>query len=129
MGRQAYARGRPGYPQAIAGWLRDKLVLGPGRAVPDIGADVMAVEPVDAMRACLQTELPPVRAIAATAQPVPLPDRSLDALVCAQAFHWFAQRETLDEFHRLIEPGGKLGLVWNVRDEAVDWVAQSTGPR
>lgn len=137
---QAYARGRPDYPQALAGWLANTLALGPGRTVADIGAgtgkftrllvstraDVISVEPVDAMRACIEAELPAVRALKGTAQQVPLPAASLDALVCAQAFHWFAQRETLDEFHRLLKPGGRLGLVWNVRDESLDWVAQLT---
>lgn len=60
------------------------------------------------------------------AQAIPLPDASLDALVCAQAFHWFASREVLDEFHRVLRPGGRLGLVWDARDESVDWVAALT---
>ncbi|MBS0318703.1 MAG: class I SAM-dependent methyltransferase, partial [Proteobacteria bacterium] len=90
------------------------------------GADVTAVEPVDAMRARLQALLPEVRALAGSAQAIPLPDATLDAVTCAQAFHWFASSEALDEFRRVLKPGGRLGLVWNVRDESVDWVAQIT---
>jgi len=137
---QAYARGRPGYPPALSGWLTGPLVLAAGRTVADVGAgtgkftklllptgaNVVAVEPVDAMRAQIEAGLPAVRALAGTAQSIPLPDAALDAVVCAQAFHWFASRETLDEFHRVLGPGGKLGLVWNVRDESVDWVAALT---
>jgi len=136
----AYARGRPDYPPALDGWLRTALALGPGRVVADVGAgtgkftpyltatgaEVLAVEPVDAMRAQLAARLPGVRALAGTAQATGLADGALDAVVCAQAFHWFATREALDEFHRVLKPGGRLGLVWNARDESVDWVAALT---
>ena len=135
---QMYARGRPEYPPALASWLTGPVALAPGRSVADVGAgtgkftkllpatgaDVVAVEPVDAMRAQLQQSLPPVRALAGTAQSIPLPDGSLDAVVCAQSFHWFANQAALDEFHRVLRPGGKLGLVWNVRDESVEWAAE-----
>lgn len=136
----AYARGRPGYPPALARWLRNAVGLAPGLVAADVGAgtgkftpllaatgaEVIAVEPVDAMRAALQAALPGVRAVPGTAQALPLPDASLDAIVCAQAFHWFATRATMDEFARVLKPGGRLGLVWNVRDESVDWVAELT---
>ena len=138
---QAYARGRPEYPAALADWLAGTLGLSPGRAAADVGAGTgkftkllaatgahtVAVEPVDAMRAQIEAQrLPGVRAVAGTAQAIPLPDGALDAVACAQAFHWFAGREALDEFHRVLRPGGRLGLVWNVRDESVDWVAALT---
>jgi SAM-dependent methyltransferase len=42
-------------------------------------------------------------------------------VVCAQAFHWFANAAALTEIHRVLRPGGMLGLVCNVRDEDVDW--------
>ena len=55
-----------------------------------------------------RVQLPGVRAVAGTAQAIPLPSGTLDAVVCAQAFHWFATRDALDEFHRVLRPGGKL---------------------
>lgn len=137
----AYARGRPDYPAALGAWLTGTLGLGPGRRAADVGAGtgkfsallaatgaaVVAVEPVDAMRAEIAAlQLNGVRAVAGTAQALPLPDAELDAVVCAQAFHWFAGRAALDEFARVLRPGGHLGLVWNVRDESVDWVAALT---
>lgn len=135
---QTYARGRPEYPAELAGWLTGTLGLGPGRHVADVGAgtgkftkllaatgaQVTAVEPVDAMRAEIKGAN--VQAVAGTAQAIPLADGALDAVVCAQAFHWFASSDALDEFHRVLRPGGRLGLVWNVRDESVDWVARIT---
>jgi SAM-dependent methyltransferase len=55
---------------------------------------------------------------------MPLGNASVDAVVCAQSFHWFASRAALDEIHRVLKPGGRLGLVWNLRDARVPWVAK-----
>jgi SAM-dependent methyltransferase len=49
---------------------------------------------------------------------------SVDSVACAQAFHWFATRDVLQEIHRVLAPGGTFGLIWNVRDESVDWVRE-----
>lgn len=135
-----YAAGRPGYPAELAGWLTGALDLGPGRQVVDMGAgtgkftrllaatgaDVTAVEPVTEMRARLAEALPGVVAVAGSATAIPLPDGSVDALTCAQAFHWFASAAALDEFARVLRPGGRLGLIWNIRDESAPWVADLT---
>ena len=136
----AYDRGRPDYPSELSAWLTQALRLGPGTIALDLGAGtgkftrrllstgahVTAIEPVDAMRAQLLSNLPGVTAIAATAQSMPLADASVDGVVCAQAFHWFATGEALREIGRVLRPGGRLGLVWNVRDESHDWVAAIT---
>ncbi len=135
-----YSRGRPDYPPQLVTWLRGTLGLAPGKRALDLGAgtgkftrlllqtgaDVVAVEPIDAMRAQLLQNVPGVTALAASAQSMPLADESLDVVVCAQAFHWFASPEALREIGRVLKAGGKLGLVWNVRDESVDWVAAIT---
>ncbi|TNC16160.1 methyltransferase domain-containing protein [Methylobacterium terricola] len=139
-GADTYAKGRPDYPAALTGWLADALRLGPGRSVADLGAgtgkftallaatgaDVTAIEPVDAMRAKLAASLPGVTARAGSAETMPLADGSLDALVCAQAFHWFATPAALAEIRRVLRVGGRFGLVWNVRDEATSWVRALT---
>lgn len=133
-----YARGRPDYPMALDAWLRDALHLGPGRTVLDLGAGtgkftrllantgarVIAVEPVEAMRNKLASDLPEVSVRDGAAESIPAADAAVDALVCAQAFHWFATKAALDEMYRVIAPNGRLGLVWNVRDETVPWVAR-----
>ncbi|MDP4024595.1 class I SAM-dependent methyltransferase [Methylobacterium sp. NEAU 140] len=136
-GAAAYGAGRPDYPAAVADWLTGDLGLGPGRRVLDLGAgtgkflpylratgaDVVAVEPVAAMRAALLRAHPEATALAGTAEAIPLEAACLDAVVCAQAFHWFAGAAALAEIARVLRPGGRLGLIWNVRDERVPWVA------
>jgi SAM-dependent methyltransferase len=135
---EIFAKGRPDYPPQIADWLRDELGLGPGKIVLDLGAGtgkflpsllatdatVVAVEPVDAMRARLIERNPGVGVMAGSAEHIPLADRSVDAVVCAQSFHWFANRRALAEIHRVLRLGGHLGLVWNVRDERIPWVSE-----
>ena len=78
------------------------------------------------MGAQLTKLLPAVRLVNGTAESIPLPAASADAVVCAQAFHWFSTEAALAEIHRVLKPDGRLGLVWNVRDESVDWVAAIT---
>jgi SAM-dependent methyltransferase len=90
------------------------------------GATVIAVEPVDAMRAALTASVPGARTLAGSAQTMNLQDGTADAVLCAQAFHWFANEAAMIEIHRVLKPGALLGLVWNVRDESVDWVAAIT---
>lgn len=100
------------------------LAAGTGKLTRQIvptGADVVAVEPVDGMRRKLAESLPDVEALAGTAEAIPLGDASVDAVLCAQAFHWFDADHALAEIHRVLRPGGGLGLIWNVRDEVVEW--------
>jgi SAM-dependent methyltransferase len=132
-----YGRGRPDYPKAIDAWLTSHLGLAAGRTVLDLGAGtgkftgrllatgatVHALEPVAEMRTQFAEALPNVPIEDGTAEAIPLPDASLDAVVCAQAFHWFATPTALAEIARVLKPGGALGLIWNVRDVSVDWVA------
>jgi SAM-dependent methyltransferase len=136
-GAAVYASGRPDYPRALAGWLAGALGLAAGRTALDLGAGtgkflpqllqtgahVIAVEPVEAMRETLSRAHPEVEARSGTAEVIPVADSALDAIVCAQSFHWFDNAKTLAEMRRTLKPGGRLGLVWNVRDESIGWVA------
>ncbi|RVU34968.1 class I SAM-dependent methyltransferase [Hwanghaeella grinnelliae] len=135
-----YSAGRPDYPDTLDPILRDELGITPGKTVLDLGAGtgkftarlaatgaaVIAVEPVDAMRNELAAALPMVDLRAGNATAIPADTASIDAVFCAQAFHWFATAEALAEIRRVLKPDGLLGLVWNVRDETVDWVAGLT---
>jgi SAM-dependent methyltransferase len=137
-GAAAYERGRPSYPDEAIAHLVDVLRLGPGRTVLDLaagtgkmtrllvptGADVIAVEPVAGMRAAFESAVPGVEILDGTAEAIPLPDASVDAVVVAQAFHWFDEALALAEIDRVLRPGGGTALVWNRRDESVPWVAE-----
>lgn len=96
------------------------------RLLSSLAPTLIAVEPVAAMGVQLTKLLPDVRLLDGTAQAMPLPTAVADALVRAQAFHWFSTEAALAEIHRVLKPEGRLGLVWNVRDESVDWVAAIT---
>ncbi len=132
---EAYQQARPTYPPHAVQWV---LEAAPGRSVLDLaagtgkltrviveaGADVTAVEPLDEMRQQLQHAYPSVRALAGSAEHIPLPDDSVDAVLVGQAFHWFDPEPALAEIERVLRPWGVLGLLWNIRDDSIGWVAE-----
>ena len=136
-GSGAYDRGRPSYPPDVVDWLCERA-LDVGGRVLDLGAgtgkmtavlaarglDVVAAEPVAAMRDALRAALPDVPVAAAAAERLPFAARSFDAVFVAQAFHWFDAGLALAEVARVLRPGGGLALVWNERDESAPWVAE-----
>jgi len=136
----AYERARPGYPQDVVDHVVRVLRIGPSSRVVELGAGtgkftrllepsgatLVALEPVAAMRRELHVRSPGVRVAAGTAEDIPLADGYADAVVAAQAFHWFDGDRALAEIHRILRAEGRLCLLWNVRDEDVDWVARLT---
>jgi SAM-dependent methyltransferase len=133
----AYAEHRPGYADDAVRWalepvLRRELLrvldLGAGTgkltaALVRLGADVTAVEPDPAMLAELQSSLDSVRALPGSAEEIPLPDASVDAVLVGQAMHWFDLSRAIPEIARVLVPGGVLAGLWNVDDDQVRWVA------
>jgi SAM-dependent methyltransferase len=130
----AYERGRPSYPPEAIDWLlpagaRDVLDLGAGTGklttrLVERGLDVVAVDPIPEMLDVLRTSLPDTPALLGTAEEIPLPDNSVDAVLVAQAWHWFDPARAIPEVLRVLRPGGRLGLVWNTRDERLGWVRE-----
>lgn len=128
----AYDRARPGYPPEAARWLTGatpvrvlELGAGTGRLTADLvglGHRVLATDPLEEMLQHLAGRLPSVPAARAVAEQIPVPSRSVDVVVSAQAFHWFDLERALPEIARVLRPGGEIALAWNERDERIPWV-------
>lgn len=137
FGAQAatYDKARPSYPPDAIDWLARKLRIEPGQRVVDLaagtgkltaplartGADLIAVEPVTAMRDMLRIRLPGVAAVAGVAESLPFASGSIDAVTVAQAFHWFDPARAMAELARVIRVGGRLGVIWNSLEPGTDW--------
>jgi SAM-dependent methyltransferase len=134
----AYERGRPSYPDDAVQLLAAELGLTSSATVVDLAAGtgkltrllvpisawVVAVEPVASMRAVLAELVPQATVVAAAAEALAFAGGSVDAVVVAQAFHWFRVDEALAEVARVLRPGGGMALLWNERDESVPWGAE-----
>lgn len=130
---QEYAQLRPGYPREAVDFVLGSqplrvLDLGAGTGLlSDVlhaaGHDVIAVDPAVQMLSELRVRRPAVAAVVGCAEHIPLISDSVDAVVAAQAAHWFSVSAAAPEIARVLHPGGSLGLVWNLRDERVPWVA------
>jgi SAM-dependent methyltransferase len=129
-----YERARPDYPDQAIDWLlppgaRRVLDLGAGtgkltRGLAARGLDVTAVEPSAGMREQLARVLPGVTVLDGQAERIPAGAGAADAVLVAQAWHWVDPPRAVPEVARVLAPGGRLGLVWNIRDSRVDWVAR-----
>lgn len=133
-----YDAARPDYPGEAIEYFVSVLGLTRGTHVLDLGAGtgiftrqllafvdkVTAVEPSESMRASLASTTPGVDVLEGSDVAIPLANESVDAVFAAQAFHWFDAPRALLEIRRVLTPSGGLGLVWNERDESVEWVAQ-----
>jgi SAM-dependent methyltransferase len=143
FGRAAheYERVRPGYPAEALEWLlvpgaRRVVDVGAGtgkftRLLVDAGLDVVAVEPSAGMLAEFARVLPGVPVLEGSAEALPLEDRSVDAVVLAQAWHWVDAARAVPEVARVLRPGGSLGLVWNWGAPGEPWteaVEELLGP-
>lgn len=140
----AYAAHRPDYAEAAVSWALEPVAgpdqvrvldLGAGTgkltavitrlAAPDPGGrlSVVAVEPDPAMLAELRRGQPGVRSLPGKAEDIPLPDASVDAVLCGQAAHWFDMDLALPEIARVLTPGGVFAGLWNLDDDREEWVA------
>jgi SAM-dependent methyltransferase len=134
----AYAEHRPDYAEAAVRWALEPVWsrrplrvidvgAGTGKLTATLvrlGADVTAVEPDQNMLAELHRELPSVRSVPGSAEEIPAPDGSADAVLAGQAMHWFDMDRAMPEIARVLAPGGVLAGLWNVDDDRVGWVAE-----
>ncbi|HEX6686739.1 MAG TPA: class I SAM-dependent methyltransferase [Candidatus Limnocylindrales bacterium] len=116
------------------------------RVAVDLGLEVVAVEPDPGMRAQFDAATPgltargevslggpgerrsrrdsSLRALAGSAEEIPLPDASVDAVIVGQAYHWFDRDKALPEIARVLRPGGKFAPIWNTRSVEEGWTKQ-----
>ncbi len=133
-----YDAARPGYPDAAVGHFVEVFGLDAHSHALDLGAGtgiftrqlvthvgrITAVEPSASMRATFVAQTPGVEIREGSDVAIPLEDGSVDAVFAAQAFHWFEPTHALTEIHRVLVPGGGLGLLWNERDTDVEWIRE-----
>ncbi len=127
-----YVKYRPGYPPGILDLFKDRMGLHAGSVVADIGCgpgnsselflefgcSVLGVEPNEPMRAAAANAFAGNRnftPVDGTAQETGLATDSIDIVVAGQAFHWFSEKAAVDEFRRILKPGGHVALIWNER--------------
>lgn len=135
-----YELGRPDYPFEAVAWMLE-TVPADSRRIADVGAgtgkltrvlatapdaEVVAIDPDPEMLTTLRASVPGVPTFVGTAEQLPLPDASLDAVVLGQAWHWVDPVRGSEEVGRVLRDGGVLGLIWNIRDDRVDWVRRLT---
>jgi SAM-dependent methyltransferase len=132
-----YAEHRPDYPEAGIRWALEPLGGREAPVVLDLGAgtgkltegllaigvEVIAVEPDAGMREELVRRHPGMTAFAGTAEAIPLPDGSVDAVLAGQAFHWFDQARAFPEIARVLRAEGVFAAFWNTDNMQVEWVA------
>ena len=131
----AYVAARPSYPESLALALKRRWNLADGAAVADVGSGtglscvpflrarfaVIGVEPNAPMRAAGDKFLaayPNFRSIAGTAEATALPDASVDAVIAAQAAHWFDAPAARREALRILRRPPHAALIWNDRVSA-----------
>lgn len=136
-----YEAGRPDYPiqavdwmlQPVSGGQRSVRVADVGagtgkltRAAVELGTEVVAIDPDAQMLAVLREHVHGVPTFVGSAESLPVPDASVDAVLLGQAWHWVDPARASSEIGRVLRSGGILGLIWNIRDDSVPWVARLT---
>lgn len=127
-----YIKYRPHYPDEVVSVLEKEIGLDHRMTIADIGSGtgisslpflkrnytVIGVEPNREMREASEQTLSgyiQFTAVDGSAEASKLPDKSVDVILCGQAFHWFDQTKCKVEFDRILKDGGHQVFIWNAR--------------
>ncbi len=134
---EIYAKARPKYALKFFDYLKNTLNIPAGTVFADIGSGtgifteqllscgykVFAVEPNGGMRRKAEEKLSANQnfvSVNGSDGNTALPDKSVDFITAAQAFHWFDQEAFRRECGRILKPGGKVIIIYNSRDKNAD---------
>jgi SAM-dependent methyltransferase len=131
----SYEKGRPQHGAEVVRVLAEQLDLTAGAPVLELGAgtgqlsrallagglDIRAVEPLASMRQLLARAIGAERVQAGVAEEIPLPDRSVEAVLAADSFHWFDEARAMPEIRRVLRPGGGVAILRTVPMLEAPW--------
>ena len=130
-----YDRLRPGPPDVAVDWLLPErrqivvdLAAGTGlltRVLARKVEQVVAVEPDERMGAVLRARSPGVRVMPGRGEAIPMPDASTDGVFVSSAWHWMDPARASSEIGRVLQDGGRFGVIWTSRDPEIDWVREA----
>ena len=129
---ERYIKYRPGYPQGVINFLRERKIFFTNCVIADIGSGtgilselflkegnlVYGVEPNINMREAgekLLSKYSNFVSIDGSAETTTLKSNNIDIITAGQAFHWFDLEKTRLEFLRILKPDGWVVLIWNRR--------------
>lgn len=126
----AYSRYRPGYPAELVDWVSSqapdrRLALdcatGSGQAAVALAGHFESVVGIDGSLNQLRNAVahPTVAYVAATAERMPVRDRTVSLVAAAQAVHWFDFERFHAECRRVLVPGGAVA-VWTYEKFRLD---------
>ncbi len=126
-----YQAHRPSYPDALYDAI--ERVVGPlagrrvvdvgagtgisGRALAERGARVVALDPSLSMARTLRGVSGSLPATLGRAEALPIATGAAELVTCAQAWHWVRMPDAAVECRRVLGPGGRLALWWNVSED------------
>jgi len=130
---EIYQKYRSSYPDDLINYLCTSIGFHKNSVIADIGSGtgifsrlllergcfVHCVEPNDDMRRIAEDDLagfPNFMSVRASAENTGLPSESVDCITAAQAFHWFDRPAFQPECRRILKKGGKVVLIWNIRN-------------
>ncbi|MEU6548682.1 methyltransferase domain-containing protein [Streptomyces sp. NPDC046915] len=132
-----YEASRPSYPPALLDFVEEFLSrplagarvadVGAGTGIAtsllcERGADVVAVEPGDAMTVEFRRVLPDVPVVRGDGNALPLADSSHDLITYAQSWQWTDTSRSVPEALRVLRPDGALAVWWNTTAFDVPWI-------